>query len=282
MKTVVKSGKVEVTIGAEMPFVIIGEKINPTGNKKLSAALKEGNYSFICDLAREQVAAGADILDVNVGIPGLNEAVVLPEVARILSETVEVPICLDSVDPEALEAALTVLPGRPLVNSVNGEEKCLAAVLPIIKEYQVPVIGLVLDEHGVSKDAETRTSIARKIIERAAEFGIPAEDILIDPLVLAAGSEEGAGAITLETIQTVSQTFGANIILGASNISFGLPDRHTLNQAFLAMAIGQGATCAITDPVQMAPIIRASDLLAGRDPFARRYITYWRTHKSKE
>jgi 5-methyltetrahydrofolate--homocysteine methyltransferase len=186
------------------------------------------------------------------------------------------------VDPEALEAALAILPGRPLVNSVNGEEKCLAAILPIVKEHQVPVIGLVLDERGVPKDAETRTSIAGKLIERAAKFGIPAEDILIDPLVLAAGSDEDAGVVTLETIQMVRKAFDANLILGASNISFGLPDRRTLNQAFLALAIGKGATCAITDPTQMAPIIRAADLLLGRDRFARRYIAYWRTHKSKE
>jgi len=282
MKTNVQSEKNAVTLGRETPFVIIGEKINPTGRKKLAAALKEGNYDYVRQLAINQVEAGADILDINVGVPGLDEVAVLPEVAKIVAETVDVPLCLDSADRKALAAALAVLPGRPLVNSVNGEEKSLAAVLPVIKEFNVPVIGLTMDDDGIPNDAETRTSIAEKIIERAAKLGIPAENIVIDPLVLTVGADSNAGAVTLKTVQMVSQTFGVNINLGASNVSFGLPDRHTINQAFLALAMGMGATCAITDPFKLASTIRAADLLMGRDEYGTRYISYWRERQSKE
>ncbi|MBG7609403.1 MAG: dihydropteroate synthase [Anaerolineae bacterium] len=282
MKTNVQSKNNTVTMSREAPFVIIGEKINPTGRKKLAAALQEGNYEYVRQLAVRQVQAGADILDVNVGVPGIDEVVVLPEIAKIVAETVDVPLCLDSADRKALAAALAVLPGRPLVNSVNGEEKSLSAVLPVIKEFNVPVIGLTMDDDGIPSDAETRTSIAEKIIERAAKLGIPAENIVIDPLVLTVGADSNAGAVTLKTIQMVSQTFGVNINLGASNVSFGLPDRHTINQAFLALAMGMGATCAITDPLKLASTIRATDLLMGRDEYGTRYISYWREHQPKE
>jgi len=282
MKTNVQSKNNTVTMSRETPFVIIGEKINPTGRKKLAAALKEGNYEYVRQLAVRQVQAGADILDVNVGVPGIDEVVVLPEIAKIVAETVDVPLCLDSADRKALAAALAVLPGRPLVNSVNGEEKSLSAVLPVIKEFNVPVIGLTMDDDGIPSDAETRTSIAEKIIERAAKLGIPAENIVIDPLVLTVGADSNAGAVTLKTIQMVSQAFGVNINLGASNVSFGLPDRHTINQAFLALAMGMGATCAITDPLKLASTIRATDLLMGRDEYGTRYISYWREHQPKE
>ena len=282
MKTNVQSKNNTVTMSREAPFVIIGEKINPTGRKKLAAALQEGNYEYVRQLAVRQVQAGADILDVNVGVPGIDEVVVLPEIAKIVAETVDVPLCLDSADRKALAAALAVLPGRPLVNSVNGEEKSLSAVLPVIKEFNVPVIGLTMDDDGIPSDAETRTSIAEKIIERAAKLGIPAENIVIDPLVLTVGADSNAGAVTLKTIQMVSQAFGVNINLGASNVSFGLPDRHTINQAFLALAMGMGATCAITDPLKLASTIRATDLLMGRDEYGTRYISYWREHQPKE
>ncbi len=282
MKTNVQSKNNTVTMSREAPFVIIGEKINPTGRKKLAAALQEGNYEYVRQLAVRQVQAGADILDVNVGVPGIDEVVVLPEIAKIVAETVDVPLCLDSADRKALAAALAVLPGRPLVNSVNGEEKSLSAVLPVIKEFNVPVIGLTMDDDGIPNDAETRTSIAEKIIERAAKLGIPAENIVIDPLVLTVGADSFAGAVTLKTIQMVKQAFGVNINLGASNVSFGLPDRHTINQAFLALAMGMGATCAITDPLKLTSTIRAADLLMGRDEYGTRYISYWRERQPKE
>jgi len=282
MKTVIKSDKNSITIGWDEPFVIIGEKINPTGRKKLAAALKESDFEYVKEIALKQVAAGADILDVNVGVPGVDEVDLLPKVAKIVSETVDVPLCLDSANRDALAAALAVLPGRPLVNSVNGEEASLEAVLPVIKEFGVPVIGLVMHDDGIPNDADTRVSVAGKIIERAAKLGIPSEDIVIDPLVLTVGADSSAGGVTLETIRRVKDEFGVNMNLGASNVSFGLPDRHTINQAFLALAMGVGATCAITDPMKLTSIIRASDLLIGRDKFGTRYIGYWRDHKPED
>ena len=282
MDTILKSEKQEVTISFDAPFVIIGEKINPTGRKKLAAALKDGDYDYVRRLATRQVEAGADILDINVGVPGIDEVAVLPEVAKIVSELVDVPLCLDSANHEALAAALAVLPGKPLVNSVNGEEKSLEAVLPVVKEYGAAVIGLTMDDNGIPNDAETRIAIADKILERAAKLGIPANDVVVDPLVLTVGADSNAGAITLQTIQLLREKFGVNISLGASNVSFGLPDRHTVNQAFLSLAIGMGATCAITDPIKLTSSIRATDLLMGRDTFGARYIGYWRDNQPKE
>lgn len=282
MDTIVKSETKEVKISDQNPFVVIGEKINPTGRKKLAAALTEGNYQAVRDLAVRQYKAGADILDVNVGVPGLTEEKVFPEVARLVAEAVPAPLCLDSVDRNALAAALAVLPGRPLVNSVNGEQASLDAVLPVIKEFDVPVIGLLMDDDGIPQDAEIRLSVAGKIIGQAAQMGIPSENIVIDPLVLTVGADSQAGAVTLETIRLVHREFGVNINLGASNVSFGLPDRHTINQAFLALAIGAGATCAITDPMRLTASIRAADLLLGRDEYGSRYIQYWRDHQSSE
>lgn len=281
METIVKSEKGEVKISNASPFVIIGEKINPTGRKKLAAALKDGNYDYVRELATKQVAAGADILDVNVGALGLDEVAVLPEVAKIVSETVDVPLCLDSANHEALAAALAELPGKPLVNSVNGEEKSLKALLPVIKEFGVSVIGLTIDDDGIPNDAENRVAIAEKIIERAAKLGISVNDIVIDPLVLTVGADSNAAAVTLQTIQLLKQEFGVNINLGASNVSFGLPDRHTINQAFLSLAMGIGATCAISDPIKLTATIRATDLLLGRDTFGARYIGYWRQQQSE-
>ncbi len=282
METILKSDQKEVKISIDAPFVVIGEKINPTGRKKLAAALKDGDYEYVRQLATRQVETGADILDVNVGVPGIDEVAVLPEVAKIVSETVNVPLCLDSANHKALAAALAELQGKPLVNSVNGEEESLQAVLPVVKEFGVSVIGLTMDDDGIPNDAETRVSIAEKIIERAANFGIGIEDIVIDPLVLTVGADSNAAAITMQTIRLLKQEFGVNINLGASNVSFGLPDRHTINQAFLSLAMGAGATCAITDPIKLTSTIRATDLLMGRDTFGSRYIGYWREHKPKE
>ena len=282
METILKSDKQEVKISYDAPFVIIGEKINPTGRKILAGKLKEGDYEYVRNLAVKQVDAGADILDVNVGVPGLDEVAVLPEVAKIVSETVDVPLCLDSANHEALAAALTKLTGKPLVNSVNGEEKSLKAVLPVVKEFGVSVIGLTMDDEGIPNNAETRVAIAEKIIERAAKLGIPIENIVIDPLVLTVGADSKAAVVTMQTIQLLKQEFGVNINLGASNVSFGLPDRHTVNQAFLSLAMGMGATCAITDPIKLASTVRATDLLMGRDTYGSRYIGYWREHQPKE
>jgi 5-methyltetrahydrofolate--homocysteine methyltransferase len=281
LKTIITSETKTITIDTDGPFTIIGEKINPTGRKKLAAQLKERNFDYVRDLALKQVDAGADMLDVNAGLPDEDEVVLLPEVCKVVIETTDVPLCIDSANKEALAAALAVVPGKPLVNSVNGEEASLEAVLPVIKEFGAAVIGLTMDDNGIPTDPEVRLSIAEKILERAAKIGIPAEDVVIDPLVLTVGADSKAGVVTLETIEMVREAFGVNVNLGASNVSFGLPERHTINQAFLSLAIAAGATCAITDPMKLSLTIRAIDLLRGRDEYAGRYIKHYRKLAAK-
>ena len=279
MQTILISDKSEVKIDTEGPFVIIGEKINPTGHKKLATALREEDYDYVRELVRIQVEAGADVLDVNVGVPGLDEVSLLPRVIEIVTSEADVPICLDSANHEALAAGLAVTPGKPLVNSVNGEQASLETVLPIVKDYGAAVIGLTMDDDGIPNDVEVRVGIAGKILEHAAKIGIPAEDVVIDPLVLTIGADSNAGVVTLQTIEMIRREFGVNINLGASNVSFGLPDRHTINQAFLALAAGVGATCAITDPLKLTATIRAIDLLRGHDSFSERYIKHFRSQQ---
>jgi 5-methyltetrahydrofolate--homocysteine methyltransferase len=232
----------------------------------------------VLELAQLQAAAGADILDVNVGVPGLDDEALLPQVIKIISENFELPLCIDTPNPKALSAALKVVPGKPLVNSVSAEAKSLENVLPLVREYGAAVIGLTMDDDGIPTTAEGRLSAAGKIIERAAQMGIPVEDIVIDPLVLTVGADQMAGLVTLKTVRLVREEYGVNINLGASNVSFGLPDRHTLNQTFLSLAIGYGANCMITDPAKFTATIRAADLLLGRDAYARRFVTYYRQH----
>jgi 5-methyltetrahydrofolate--homocysteine methyltransferase len=276
MHTVLKSATKEVIVGIDRPFVVIGEKINPTGNKKLGAALTEGNLDFARQLAERQVAWGADVLDVNVGVPGLDEVAAVKKVVELVATVVSVPLCLDSGNPEVLAAGLAAAPGKPLVNSVSGEEKRLQTVLPLVKERGAAVIGLTMDDNGIPKTAEERVAVAEKIIARAAKMGIPAEDVIIDPLVLTVGSDSQAALVTLQTIELVRKEFGVNINLGASNVSFGLPDRLSVNQTFLALAIQLGATCSITDPVKLGATVKAADLLLGRDENSMRYIKYFR------
>jgi 5-methyltetrahydrofolate--homocysteine methyltransferase len=276
MHTVLKSATKEVVIGIDRPFVMIGEKINPTGNKKLAAALTEGNLDFARALAERQVAWGADVLDINVGVPGLDEIAAVKKIVELVAAAVPVPLCLDSGNPEVLAAGLAAAPGKPLVNSVSGEEKRLAGVLPLVRERGAAVIGLTMDDNGIPKTAEERVAVAEKIIERAAKLGIPAEDVVIDPLVLTVGSDSQAALVTLQTIELVRKEFGVNINLGASNVSFGLPDRLSVNQTFLALAIQMGATCSITDPMKLGATVKAADLLLGRDENSLRYIKYFR------
>jgi len=282
MHTVLKGKGKEVTIGVDRPFAIIGEKINPTGNKKLAAALKDGNYDFALGLAKRQIQWGADVLDVNVGVPDMDEVTAVSKLVELLTANVDVPLCIDSNSPQVLAAGLAAAPGKPLVNSVSAEEKSLSAILPIVKDRGAAVIGLTM-ESGIPKTAEERVALAEKIIERAAQIGIPIEDVIIDPLVLTVGSDSKAALVTIQTIELLRREFGVNINLGASNVSFGLPDRHTANQAFLAMSIQAGATCSITDPIKLGQTIRAADLLLGKDDFAMRYIKYFRAaEKLKE
>ena len=276
MITTLKSEKKEVKIGIDRPFVIIGEKINPTGHKKLAAALTEGNFDYVREVAERQVAWGADVLDVNVGVPGIDEPAIIKKVVELVISITDVPLCIDSGNPDVLKAGLAAAPGKPLVNSVSGEESRLNSVLPLVKDRGAAVIGLTMDDNGIPKSAEERVAVAEKILERAARLGIPSEDVIIDPLVLTVGSDSKAALATLQTIELLRTNLGVNINLGASNVSFGLPDRPSINQAFLAMTIQAGATCAITDPARLGAAIRASDLLLGRDDYSMRYIKYFR------
>jgi 5-methyltetrahydrofolate--homocysteine methyltransferase len=276
MHTILKSATKEVIIGIDRPFVMIGEKINPTGRKKLAAALSEGNLDYVRQLAESQVAWGADVLDINVGVPGLDEVTVVKKLVELLASVMDVPFCLDSANPMVLAAALAAAPGKPLVNSVSGEEKRLETILPLVKERGAAVIGLTMDDNGIPKTPEERIAVAEKIIERAAKVGIPVEDIIIDPLVLTVGSDSKAALVTLQTVDLLRKEFGVNINLGASNVSFGLPDRPTINQAFLTLAIQLGATCSITDPSKLGATVKAADMLLGRDDNSMRYLKYFR------
>jgi 5-methyltetrahydrofolate--homocysteine methyltransferase len=280
MKTVVKSETREVVLSTDGPVIMIGEKINPTGRKRLAQALQGMELGYIRQLAVQQADAGADLLDVNVGVPGLDDITVLPGVVEAVAQVVDLPLCIDTANPEALAAALPVAPGKPLVNSVNGEESSLKSVLPLVKERGAAIIGLTMDEDGIPSDPETRAAIAEKIVERAVQMGMPAEDVVIDPLVLTVGADANAGAVTLRTIELVRERLGVNVNLGATNVSFGLPERPTLNQAFLALAIKAGATCMITDPARLGLAVRATELLLGRDEYAGRYISLFRTQQA--
>ena len=283
MHTLLKSISKEIIIGIDRPFVIIGEKLNPTGMKKLGQALVDNNMEYVIQLAQRQAAWGADVLDVNVGHPQLDEVVMMPIVVEAVKSAVDVPLCIDSNDPKILEAGLKVAPGKPLVNSVNGEEKQLARVLPLVKERGAAVIGLTIGEEGIPATAEERLVVAGHIIERAVKMGIPVEDIIIDPLVMTVGHNSKAATVTLKAIELIRKEYGVNMSLGASNVSFGLPDRHSVNSAFLALAIQAGVTCSITDPIKLGSSIRAIDLLLGKDANSMRYLKYFRaTEKLRE
>ena len=286
METILKSAQKTVTISPQKPTVLIGERINPTGKKRLAAALAAGDMEIIRQEALAQVEAGADVLDVNVGAAGVDEVALLPQAVRLVMETVEVPLCIDSANTQALRAALAVYrqlapEGKPLINSVNGEEARLQSVLPLVAEYKTAVIGLAMDDEGIPPTPEKRLAVARKIVERAEALGIPREDILIDCLALTVGAESRAGLVTLETIQMVRQELGVNMTLGASNVSFGLPEREVVNWAFLAMTIQSGVNCPIVDAAKVRPAILAADLLLGRDDYAMRYVRAYKQRSKK-
>jgi len=286
METVLKGTGKAVIIGGDRLTVIIGERINPTGKKKLAAALVAGDLEIVRREALAQVEAGADVLDVNVGAAGVDEVDLLPKAVRLVMETVDVPVCIDTPDAKALAAALAVHKelapaGKPLINSVNGEEASLARVLPLVAEYGAAVIGLCMDNEGIPPTPERRLAVAEKIVERAAALGIPRENVVVDCLALTMGADSKAGWTTLETIRMVREELGANMALGASNISFGLPEREVINGAFVAMAIAAGVTCPIVDAAKVRPYILAADLALGRDDYAMHYIKAFRQRKEK-
>ncbi|MBC8450525.1 MAG: dihydropteroate synthase [Chloroflexi bacterium] len=285
METVLKGTGKKVVIGDGRPTVIIGERINPTGKKKLAAALVAGDLEVVRQEALAQLAAGADVLDVNVGVAGVDEVDLLPQAVRLVMETVDVPVCIDTADGEALRAALALHKelnpdGKPLVNSVNGEEASLARVLPLVAEYGAAVIGLCMDDEGIPAAPEGRLAVARKIVARAEALGISRDDVVIDCLSLTVGADSKAGWTTLQAIRMVKEELGVNMALGASNVSFGLPEREVINGAFLAMVITAGVNCPLVDAAKVRPVILAADLLLGRDEYAMRYIKAFRRRRS--
>ncbi len=275
MDTILESKTETVVIGPGRPFVIIGERINPTGRKLLATEMSAGNYDRVRNDAIAQVEAGAHVLDVNAGIPMADEPAILAEAIQIVQSMVDAPISIDSSIVAALEAGLSVVEGKPLVNSVTGEEERLEQVLPLIKKYRAAVIGISNDETGISQDPDLRFAVAKKIVERAMDYGIPKADVLIDPLVMPAGAVQGAGWVTMQVTRRVREELGVNTVCGASNVSFGLPGRQALNGAFLAMMIANGLTAAITNPIEpeIKRAILAADLFMGHDENCVTWIT---------
>jgi 5-methyltetrahydrofolate--homocysteine methyltransferase len=278
METILKSGSETVIISPERPLVVIGERINPTGRKKLARAIEDGNFALLQEEALKQVNEGAHVLDVNVGVSGVDEPLMLKKAVLAIKEVTEVPLCIDSAIPGALEAGLSVYEGKALVNSVNGEKRKLDAVLPMVREYGAAVIGLTMDDDGIPREAEMRLEIARKIVDAAHKASIPPEDVIIDPLAMAVGTDDRAALETIEALRLIRDKLGVNQTLGVSNISFGLPERTGLNTIFLAMAVQNGLTCPIADPTmwEMRRAVLFLDMLLGKDEFCMNYIEAYR------
>lgn len=286
VRTTLRGKETAVAIGGGGPTVLIGERINPTGKKRLAAALQEGDLTLVREEALAQVQAGADIIDVNVGAAGVDEVALLPRAVRTVVDAVDVPISIDTANPDALAAALEELrraaPGaKPLVNSVNGEERSLGWVLPLVKAHGAAVIALCMGDKGIPQDAEGRVGVARAILERATGLGIPQEDVLVDCLALTVGADHKAGLVTLGAIERVNREFRVNQTLGASNVSFGMPERDLLTGALLTMAIAAGVTCPIVDVAKVRPFILAADLLLGVDEYGMRYIRAFRQRQQR-
>ncbi len=284
MHTIISSGVREVVIGPDQPVVIIGERINPTGRRKLAAALEAGELELVKADARSQVEAGAQVLDVNVGISGADEVSLMLAALSAVREVTDVPLCIDSADPKVLAAGLEVYDGKALVNSVNGEEAKLKEVLPVVAQYQAAVVALTMDDEGIPSDVERRLVIADKILNHAAGVGIPPQDVIIDPLAMSVAADDQAGLIALQSLAAIRDHLGVNQTIGASNVSFGLPDRRSVNATFLAMAVVNGLTCPITDPTvwEIRRTLLLSDLLRGQDEFAMNYITAYRDQFPEE
>ncbi|QEW20686.1 5-methyltetrahydrofolate:corrinoid/iron-sulfur protein co-methyltransferase [Marinibacterium anthonyi] len=262
-RTIVESKSKTAIIGFDQPFCVIGERINPTGRKKLAAELEAGDFSTVERDALAQVAAGASVLDINAGVvynsnpnPNETEPPLMVAVLKLVQSLVDIPLCIDSSVPGALEAGLEVCEGRPLLNSVTGEEERMELILPLVKKYNVPVVAISNDDTGISEDPDVRFAVAKKIVERASDHGIPAHDIVVDPLVMPIGAMATAGHQVFTLVRRLREELGVNTTCGASNISFGLPNRHGINNAFLPMAMGAGMTSAIMNPVAL-PVTRA-------------------------
>ena len=277
-KTLISSHKQEITIGFDSPFCVIGERINPTGRKLLAAEMAAGDYSRVLSDALAQVEAGATMLDVNAGIPMADEPAILAKAIQLVQEVVDVPLAIDSSIVAALEAGLSVYQGKPLVNSVTGEEERLEVVLPLVKKYGAAVVAISNDETGISEDPNVRYEVAKKIVERAADYGIPREDVVVDPLIMPVGAINMAGRSALDLIIRLRNELKVNTTCGASNISFGLPNRHGMNAAFLSMAVGAGMTSAIMNQLHAEEMtgIMGANVMNGNDPECRRWIQKFR------
>jgi 5-methyltetrahydrofolate--homocysteine methyltransferase len=276
--TVLSSRTREVVVSIDRPFVIIGERINPTGRKVLAAEMKDGRMDRVRLDAIAQAAAGAHMLDVNAGIPAADEPALLVAAIRAVSEVSDLPICIDSSVLEALEAGLAAYEGKALVNSVTAEDERMERILPLVKKHGAAVIAMANDETGISMIPSERVAIARRIVERAADHGIPPEDVIIDPIAMTVAADPTCGLVTLETMRLIREELGNNMTCGASNVSFGLPDRATVNAAFLPLAMHAGLTCAITNPLvaEVKRAVLAGDLLLGHDEYAMRWIAAFR------
>ena len=282
-RTIVESKSKTAIIGFDQPFCVIGERINPTGRKILAAQLEAGDFSTVEKDALEQVACGATMLDVNAGVvynsnpnPNETEPPLMTKMIELVQGLVDVPLCIDSSVPGALKAGLEACKGRPLLNSVTGEEDRMEAILPLVKKYNVPVVAISNDDTGISEDPDVRFAVAKKIVERAADFGIPAHDIVVDPLVMPVGAMGTAGLQVFALVRKLREELGVNTTCGASNISFGLPNRHGINAAFLPMAIASGMTSAIMNPVrpQEMEAIRAANFLMNNDAHGAQWIKH--------
>jgi 5-methyltetrahydrofolate--homocysteine methyltransferase len=278
METIVSYKDNQVIISPDSPFKIIGERINPTRRKKLAASMAEGDFSLVQQDALKQVEAGAHILDVNAGVPGVDEPAIMKGAMQAVLEVTDVPLCFDSADPEALKVALENYDGKALINSTTAEEEMMAKIFPLVKEYGAAVIGVITDDNGIPATPQDRLDTARKLVERAADYGIPAEDIIIDALALTVGADHNAGRTTLDSLNLIRKELGVNLNLGASNVSFGLPDRPLINTAYLALSIANGLTIAITDPTkqEIQTTLLACDLLMGHDEYGMGWIKAYR------
>ena len=276
--TTISSATREVHIGFDQPFVIIGERINPTGRKILAEEMKNGDYSRVESDALAQVAAGAHMLDVNAGIPLADEPRILAEAVQLVQSITDVPLSIDSSIVEALEAGLAVYQGKALVNSVTGEDEVLERVLPLVAKYKAAVVAISNDETGISEDPKVRFAVAKKIVERAADYGIPYNDIVVDPLVMPIGAINTAGVQVMALVRRLREELKVNTTCGASNVSFGLPNRNGINAAFLTMAMGAGMTSAITSPLhpEVMQAVRGGDVMMGHDPDCRNWIRAYR------
>ena len=282
-QTIISSKTKEIIIGPEQPFVIIGERINPTNRKLLAEEMKAGNLERVQQDAMSQVNAGAQILDVNAGVPLADEPKILADSIKLIQSISDVPLCIDSSIVEALKCGLEAYQGKALLNSVTGEEERLETVLPLVKQFGCAVIGISNDDSGISEDINVRFEVAKKIVERAMDYGIPKEDVLIDPLVMPIGAINDAGKQVLELIKKLQNELQVNTTCGASNLSFGLPNRHGLNTAFIAMAIANGMPCAITNPLEkeIMQSIRGANVVMGHDPECSDWIMNYREPREK-